>query len=201
MQLINLETSLTEINQTLKSFDFQQMYKTLEKNLKSTIQVAIASLGDQINKDIIEFKNQVCHIIKGQPVPLTKTDILLPNLNNPPPDLNNPLPDNPPPGGGGDGGGGGGGGGGSGGGGGGGGGGRGRGNCGATPFSWTSAGSALGHLKREQISVFNPIYKDPDDIGVVAIGKDLIYTDVLTFWERLSTFLETDDDYQLAMER
>lgn len=49
-------------------------------------------------------------------------------------------------------------------------------------------------LKREQIGVFNPSYPDLEGIGVVHAGKDLIYTDVFAFKERLETFTEDNPD-------
>ena len=45
-------------------------------------------------------------------------------------------------------------------------------------------------IKREEVGQFNPLYEDPDDLGVVADGKNLIYTDVHCFIDRINTFME-----------
>jgi hypothetical protein len=46
-------------------------------------------------------------------------------------------------------------------------------------------------IKREEIGIFNPDYKDPDDLGLVQDGKNLIFTDVYSFVDRISTFTES----------
>lgn len=45
-------------------------------------------------------------------------------------------------------------------------------------------------IKREDIGIFNPEWYDPDERGVVADGKNLIYTDVVSFTNRLRSLLE-----------
>jgi hypothetical protein len=46
------------------------------------------------------------------------------------------------------------------------------------------------------IGVFDPTYNDPNEAGVVTSGKDTIYTDVLSFTERIYTFIEDDESYE-----
>lgn len=48
-------------------------------------------------------------------------------------------------------------------------------------------------IKREDISQFNPNFEDPNDLGCVADGKSIIFTDVYSFIERLATFTEDED--------
>ena len=45
-------------------------------------------------------------------------------------------------------------------------------------------------IKREEVGQFNPLYKDPDDLGVVVDGKNLIYTNVYCFIDYINTFIE-----------
>ena len=49
-------------------------------------------------------------------------------------------------------------------------------------------------IKREDMGIFNPVFKDPDDLGVVQDGKSLIYTVARRFIDRLMTFMEDDVD-------
>ncbi|EAQ86812.1 hypothetical protein CHGG_08065 [Chaetomium globosum CBS 148.51] len=46
-------------------------------------------------------------------------------------------------------------------------------------------------IKREEIGIFNPDYPDPDDLGIVQDGKNLIFTDVYSFVDRIATFTES----------
>ena len=45
-------------------------------------------------------------------------------------------------------------------------------------------------IKREEIGIFNPNYKDPDNLGIVQGGKNFIFTDVYSFVDRITTFTE-----------
>ncbi|KHE80797.1 hypothetical protein GE21DRAFT_1337079 [Neurospora crassa] len=46
-------------------------------------------------------------------------------------------------------------------------------------------------IKRNDIRVFNPHYNNPDDLGTVMDGKNIIFTDVFSFIDRIKTY--TDD--------
>lgn len=59
--------------------------------------------------------------------------------------------------------------------------------------SGTGPGRYVRQLKRDEIGVFDPEYDDPDDTGIVTVGKDLVFTDVWAFQERVDTFLDSDD--------
>ncbi|KAI1733407.1 hypothetical protein F4680DRAFT_441847 [Xylaria scruposa] len=55
-------------------------------------------------------------------------------------------------------------------------------------------------LKREDIGTFDPSYDDPDDLGVVTEGKNVIFTDVYCFCDRIQSFLE-DETTRYSNER
>ncbi|KAI0533448.1 hypothetical protein GGR58DRAFT_521547 [Xylaria digitata] len=62
---------------------------------------------------------------------------------------------------------------------------------GETPqFSFTVGG--IYKLKREDIGLFDPEYDDPNDVGVVTKGRNLIFTDVYSFSDRINSFFEND---------
>jgi hypothetical protein len=48
-------------------------------------------------------------------------------------------------------------------------------------------------IKKDDIGRFIPYYEDPDDLGIVADGKDTIYTDVFQFQDRVLSLLENDE--------
>ena len=50
-------------------------------------------------------------------------------------------------------------------------------------------------IKRKEVGQFNPLYKDPNDLGVVVDRKNLIYTDVHCFIDRINTFIEDTTIY------
>ncbi|RWA03570.1 hypothetical protein EKO27_g11536 [Xylaria grammica] len=58
-----------------------------------------------------------------------------------------------------------------------------------TPHSGVSFAGGF-KLKREDIGSFDPEYSDPNDIGVVTEGRNLIFTDVFSFTDRIESFLE-----------
>ncbi|KAI8173776.1 hypothetical protein K4K49_003035 [Colletotrichum sp. SAR 10_70] len=64
----------------------------------------------------------------------------------------------------------------------------------------SASGGSLRKLKREEIGIFDPEYPDPQDVGMVTVGKDIVYTDVWTFWDRLDTFLD-DRETQSQAEK
>ena len=45
-------------------------------------------------------------------------------------------------------------------------------------------------IKRKEVGQFNPLYKDPNNLGVVVDGKNLIYTNVHCFIDHINTFIE-----------
>ena len=45
-------------------------------------------------------------------------------------------------------------------------------------------------IKREEVGQFNPLYKDPDNLGVVVDRKNLIYTNIHCFINYINTFME-----------
>jgi len=57
--------------------------------------------------------------------------------------------------------------------------------------STTSTSEKTPKIKREDIGTFDPHWPDPEDTGVVANGKNLIFTDVNSFVGGIETFLET----------
>ena len=62
-----------------------------------------------------------------------------------------------------------------------------------TTYDTSSTGGSKSDsikIKREEVGQFNPLYKDPDDLGVVADGKNLIYTNVYCFIDYINTFIE-----------
>lgn len=46
-------------------------------------------------------------------------------------------------------------------------------------------------LKRNDINIFNPYYYDPNNLGTVIDGKNIIFTNVFNFIARIKTY--TDD--------
>ena len=50
-------------------------------------------------------------------------------------------------------------------------------------------------VKREEVSQFNPLYKDPNNLGVVVDRKNLIYTNVYYFIDYINTFIEDTTIY------
>ena len=45
-------------------------------------------------------------------------------------------------------------------------------------------------IKRKEVGQFNPLYEDPDDLGVVVDRKNLIYTNIYCFIDYINTFIE-----------
>ena len=45
-------------------------------------------------------------------------------------------------------------------------------------------------IKYEEVGQFNPLYKDPDNLGVIVDGKNLIYTNIYYFINCINTFIE-----------
>ena len=66
----------------------------------------------------------------------------------------------------------------------------------------STGGSKLDSIKikHEEVGQFNPLYKDPDNLGVVVDGKNLIYTNVYYFIDRINTFIE-DTTIRYNVER
>ncbi|KAI1419301.1 hypothetical protein F5Y12DRAFT_778731 [Xylaria sp. FL1777] len=60
---------------------------------------------------------------------------------------------------------------------------------GDTPHSQITVGGTY-KIKREDIGSFDPEYNDPNDVGVVTEGKNLVFTDVYSFSDRIESFLE-----------
>jgi hypothetical protein len=56
-----------------------------------------------------------------------------------------------------------------------------------------SLGTGAVKIKKEDIGVFDPYYEDPDDIGIVHDGKNLVFTDIICFKERINSFLDNED--------
>ena len=50
-------------------------------------------------------------------------------------------------------------------------------------------------IKREEVSQFNPLYKDPDNLGIVVDRKNLIYTNMYYFIDYINTFIEDTTTY------
>lgn len=61
-----------------------------------------------------------------------------------------------------------------------------------TSSATRTSSSGRRKIKREEVGIFDPEYPDPQDVGMVTVGKDLIYTDVWAFWDRLDTFLDNE---------
>ena len=57
-----------------------------------------------------------------------------------------------------------------------------------------------GHrkIKREDVGQFDPHYNDPDDIGIVCDGRNMVFTDVFGLEDRLRLFLKDDTTAQSA---
>ena len=57
-----------------------------------------------------------------------------------------------------------------------------------------------GHqkIKREDVGQFDPHYNDPDDIGIVCDGRNMVFTDVFSLEDRLRLFLKDDTTAQSA---
>ena len=56
-----------------------------------------------------------------------------------------------------------------------------------------SARSREMKIKREDIGLFDPHHEDPDDKGIIVDGKNLFFTDIFAFGERIDSFLEEPD--------
>ncbi|RYC55608.1 hypothetical protein CHU98_g10598 [Xylaria longipes] len=62
---------------------------------------------------------------------------------------------------------------------------------GATPGAVSAFTEGGTHkIKRDDIGILNPEWDDPEDRGVVADGKDIIYTDACMFTSRINALLE-----------
>lgn len=67
-----------------------------------------------------------------------------------------------------------------------------------TPFtSMSNAYNNQNKLRREEVGVFDPEYEDPQDIGMVTVGKDLVFTDVWTFIDRLESFKDGENNQEM----
>lgn len=55
-------------------------------------------------------------------------------------------------------------------------------------------------LKREEVGLFDPECDDSQDVGMVIVGKDLIFTDVWTFIGRLEFFKDGENDLDIEAE-
>lgn len=63
-----------------------------------------------------------------------------------------------------------------------------------------SGASSQPRIKREDVGQFDPYYDDPDDVGIVCEGRNMIFTDIFCFGDRLWSFLE-DEDTALSAEK
>lgn len=70
----------------------------------------------------------------------------------------------------------------------------------ATVHTMGSGASSQPRIKREDVGQFDPHYYDPDDVGIVCEGRNMIFTDIFCFGDRLRSFLE-DEDTALSAEK
>lgn len=52
-------------------------------------------------------------------------------------------------------------------------------------------------IKKDDIGLFNPHHDDPDDTGIVHDGKNVIFTDIICFKERVNSFLDNADTREI----